>query len=78
MGKACNDFIPSLAKFSIINSNLNIGESNRPIGKVFSDVDKCVSLIIYIKDWNPEYLLEMGKIKTSVSWLGTHIHNYSS
>ena len=58
MGKAYNIFIPSLAKFSIINSNLNIGESNRPIGKVFNDVDECISLIINIKDWLPEHLLE--------------------
>jgi len=56
--KAYDIFVPSLAEFSIIHSNIKVGKSNRPIGEVFKDVDECIRLIINIKDWFPKHLFE--------------------
>ncbi len=46
-------FIPSLAKFAIINSNNHVGQSNRNIDDFYRDLLKAIDLIIEIKDWLP-------------------------
>lgn len=56
--KAFRIFVPSLAKYSILNSNDHVGESNRNFELVFNDVFKCIKMIVEAKDWLPSELYE--------------------
>lgn len=63
--KAYRIFIPALAKYSILNSNDNVGISNRNFEVAFRDVHKCINIIIEVKDWIPPELYENPDIALS-------------
>ncbi|MEO8399422.1 MAG: hypothetical protein ABI550_06360 [Ignavibacteriaceae bacterium] len=60
--KAYRIFLPVLAKYSILNSNDNIGISNRNFEEVYRDVRKCIEIIIEVKDWIPPGLFDNPEI----------------
>lgn len=56
--KAYRIFIPSLAKYSISNSNDNVGTTNREFEAAYRDVHESINKIIEVKDWLPAESIE--------------------